>query len=321
MTGRRAVIAGLLAAPFVRPAAARWEPQRPIRILRGFQPGSTGDAILHRLADALTPLLGRPIVIESRPGAGGNIAMDALARAPADGYTLIFSPVGPVVINPILMGPRLSYDAERDFTPLFHICDQPLAALTHPSLPAAPADMLGWLRQHPDTAFGSPGIGSTHHLLGAMLSRAMGLHLRHVPYRGASAMLTDLVAGQIVLGFDLVGGAAAPVLSGQVQALAVSTAGRSPLLPAVPTFGECGLPQVVASSWLGIFAPAGLPAEIATRLVGAFDAAVGDPAFVAWLGRLGATPAGGDGASFTAFLARERTRWTALIRESGITLD
>jgi tripartite-type tricarboxylate transporter receptor subunit TctC len=322
---RRSLLAGLLAAPFLSrrsPAAAGdWQPNRPIRVLRGFAPGTMGDAVMHRLADGLGTILGKPVVIESRPGAGGNIAMDALARSAPDGHTLALTAMGPVVTNPILLGSRMPYDAERAFTPLFRITDQPVVAIVHPSVPAGGADFIDWLRRHPDTAYGSVGIGSTHHLVGAMLSQALGLGLRHVPYRGAPLALTDLLAGRILLSFDVIGGAAGAIVDGRVRAVAVTTPARSPLFPAVPTFAEIGLPAVAASSWLGLFAPAGLPPDIAGRLTDALDAVIREPAFVDWLGGLGATPVGGGVADFTAFLAAERVRWSAVIEATGVTLD
>ncbi|WP_374447555.1 Bug family tripartite tricarboxylate transporter substrate binding protein [Stella sp.] len=323
--GRRRLLAGLLAAPFAsRPSLATaddWQPSRPIRVLRGFAPGTMGDAVMHRLAEGMTERLGQPVVIESRPGAGGNIAMDALAKSAPDGHTLGLTAMGPVVTNPILMGGRMPYDAERAFTPLFRISEQPVVAMVHLSVPAAGRDFVDWLRRHPDTAYGSVGIGSTHHLVGAMLSHALGLSLRHVPYRGAPLALTDLLAGRILLSFDLIGGAAGAIRDGQVRAVAVTTERRSPLFPEVPTFAEIGLPQVAASSWLGLFAPAGLPPAVARRLTDALDAIVHEPAFAAWLAGLGATPVGGDAAEFAAFLAAERVRWAAVIRVAGIALD
>ncbi|BBK38668.1 hypothetical protein STAQ_37460 [Allostella sp. ATCC 35155] len=321
--GRRGLLAGLLAAPLLpRPAAAGdWQPDRPIRVFRGFAPGSMGDAVMHRIADGLAPRLGQPVVIESRAGAGGNIAMDALAKSAPDGHTLALSPMGPVVTNPILMGARMPYDAERAFTPLFRISEQPLVAIVHASVPATGADFIAWLRRNPDTAFGSVGIGSTHHLVGATLSHTLGLHLRHVPYRGSSLAMTDLVAGRIPLSFDVLGGAAGAIRDGQVQAVAVTTERRSPLFPDVPTFAEIGLPQVTTSSWFGLFAPAGLPPDVARRLTDALNAVIREPVFVEWLTGLGATPVGGDSAAFSAFLTAERIRWRALIEAAGITRD
>ena len=321
--GRRSLLAGLLAAPLLpRPAAAAdWQPDRPIRVFRGFAPGSMGDAVMHRVANGLAPRLGQPVVIESRPGAGGNIAMDALAKSAPDGHTLALSPMGPVVTNPILMGARMPYDAERAFTPLFRIYEQPMVAIVHPSVPSGGAAFLDWLRGNPDAAYGSVGIGSTHHLVGALLSHTLGLQLRHAPYRGSALAMTDLVAGRILFGFDGLGGAAGAIRDGQVRAVAVTSPGRVALLPDVPTFAEIGLPEILASSWIGLFAPAGLPPEIAQRLTGALDAVVREPSFVDWLAGLGAAPVGGDSAGFAMFLASERARWRALIEAAAITRD
>lgn len=321
--GRRALLAGLLTAPLpVHATAIRdWRPNRPIRVFRGFAPGTMGDAVMHRLADGMAMRLGQAVVIESRPGAGGNIAMDALAKSAADGHTLGLTAMGPVVTNPILMGSRMPYDAERALTPLFRIADQPLVAIVHPAFPATATSFVDWLRRHPDAAYGSVGIGSTHHLVGALLSHTLGLQLRHVPYRGAPLAMTDLIAERIPVSFDVLGGAAAAIRDGQVRAIAVTGERRSPLFPDVPTFAEIGVPQVSATSWLGLFAPAGLPPEVAAALTGALDAVIREPAFAEWLTGLGATPAGGTSAAFAAFLAAERTRWGAVIAATGVSIE
>lgn len=302
-------------------AGANWRPARPLRLLVGFPPGGSADILARRLAAPLAVRLGQPVVVENRPGAGGNLAMEALARAPADGLTLAVSPVGPVAINPALLGPRLPYDAQRDFTPLLQVWNQPIVLAAHRSVPSASDGFLDWLRRRPDTAYGSTGIGSSNHLVGAMLSRELGLAMRHVPYRGTVPALADLMAGEILLSLDLVTGTVPLVRDGRIQAIAVTTRERSALLPDVPTLGEIGLPALEASSWLGLFAPAGLPREVTETIAGEISAILRSSELTEWLSSIGAMPVAGTPADFARFLAAERERWGAVVRATGVTLD
>jgi tripartite-type tricarboxylate transporter receptor subunit TctC len=331
-TARRSVLAApaLLLAAGAMPraqtatgaAAASWAPTRPVRLFVGFPPGGSADTGARRIADALTQPLGQPVVVENRPGAGANIAMDALAKSVPDGHTIGLSPVGPHAINPVLMGPaRIPYDPERDFTPIIHVWDQPNVLAAHPSVPGEIPAFLAWLRAHPEEPIASVGAGTSNHLTGAMLSHALGLRLQHVPYRGSAAALTELMAGRIRLFVDNVTTTIPLHRDGKVRAIAVSTDRRSAALPEVPTMAEAIAPELVVSSWQGIFAPARLPEPILRRLNAELDRILRAPDMVAWMRGIGAEPVGGPPEPFAAFVARERTRWAEIVRATGVTLE
>ncbi len=262
------------------------------------------------------------MVVENRPGAGANIAMDALAKSPPDGHVVGISPVGPHAINPALLGAqRMPYDAARDFTPIIHVWDQPNVLAAHPSVPGDIPGFLAWLRARPEEPIASVGAGTSNHLTGAMLSHALGLRLQHVPYRGSAAALTELMAGRINLFVDNVTTTMPLHRDGKVRAIAVTTTHRSAALPEVPTMAEAIDPSLVVSSWQGIFAPANLPGPILRRYNTELDRILRSPAMAAWMRGIGAEPVGGSAATFAAFVASERSRWAEIIRVTGVTLE
>jgi tripartite-type tricarboxylate transporter receptor subunit TctC len=318
-TSRRAILAGAIAAPAA--AQAPWSPQRPIRLMVGFPPGGAADILARRLAEAVAPALGQPVVVENRPGAGAQIAMEAVAKAPPDGSMIGLSPVGPLAVNPVLRPGRMPYDAAADFTVLVHVWDQPNVLVGALDVPAAWPDFLAWVRARPEEPFGSVGPGSSNHLTGALLSRALGLRLQHVPYRGSPAALTDVMSGRLKLFVDNVVTTIPLARDGKVRALAVTTRARVDALPGVPTMAEVGLPEVTVSSWQVVVGPARLPEPVAARLNAEFDRAIRGPAMTAWMASIGAQPIGGSAAEAAAMLARERARWAQVIPAMGITVD
>lgn len=318
---RRGVLAATLSTPIGAAAQARWAPTRPVRFMVGFPPGGSADLLTRKLADGLTQAFGQTVVVENRPGAGANIAMQALAQAAPDGYTIALSPVGPMAINPALMGSRMPFDAARDFTPMIHVWDQPNVIVGGLSIPGDWPTFLAWLRAHPEEPYASVGAGTSNHLTGALLSHTLGLRLQHAPYRGSAAALTAIMGGEIKLFVDNVTTTAPLAREGRVRAIAVTTARRNNLLPDVPTLVECGLPELVISSWQGVFAPAGLPAAILARYNAEIARMLTDPAMAEWMRSIGAEPAGGTPQAFTSFVASERERWARIVRETGVTLD
>jgi tripartite-type tricarboxylate transporter receptor subunit TctC len=318
-TTRRALLGAALASPAL--AQAPWSPTRPIRFMVGFPPGGAADIVARRIAEALSASLGQTVVVENRPGAGAMIAVDAVAKAPPDGTVIGLSPVGPLAVNPVLTPTRVPYDPANDFTVLTQVWDQPNVLVASMDVPPRWSDFVAWLRARPEEPFASVGPGTSNHLTGELLSRALGLRLQHVPYRGSAAALTDVMSGQIKLFVDNVITTIPLAREGKVRALAVTTSRRVEALPEVPTMAELGLPEVTISSWQVVVAPRGLPAPIAARLNAELDRAIKAPEMVAWMASIGALPVGGTLADSAAMVARERERWARVIPTLGITVD
>lgn len=318
MPTRRALPA-LLAAPAL--AQEAWSPSRPIRLIVTFAPGGSADTLARRLAEPLSRTLGQSVVVENRPGAGGNIGLEALARSAPDGHSIGMGAAGPLAINPALPNARMPYDAASDFTPLLHLANQPNVLLAHPSVPAAPLPAFtAWLRGRPGELFASPGNGTSNHLTGIVMAGALGGRVQHVPYRGSAPAQVDLLAGTILLQVDnIAGNIVGLVNEGRMKAVAVSTAARSALLPEVPAMPEFGAPAL--PSWQGILAPRGLPPRVTARLNQALAEALQHPSVAGWLREGGAEPVGGSADAFAQFLAAERGKWAEIIRANGITAE
>jgi tripartite-type tricarboxylate transporter receptor subunit TctC len=277
--------------------------------------------MVRRIAEAMSPRLGQPVVVENRTGANGHIAMDAVAKGAPDGTIIGLSPMGPLAVNPALMPSRMTFNAAADFTPLVHVWDQPNVIVTSMDVPAPWPAFVAWLRSRPMEPYGSVGAGSSNHLTGEILSRALGLNLAHVPYRGSPQALTDVMNGRLKIYVDNVTTTIPLAKEGRVRAMAVTTATRCAALPDVPTLAELGLGEATISSWQVVVGPAGMPAAIVTRLNAELDAAIREPATAAWQRNFGAEPAGGSAEAAAAMLARERTRWARVIPQLGIRLD
>ncbi|WP_270935304.1 Bug family tripartite tricarboxylate transporter substrate binding protein [Falsiroseomonas oryzae] len=319
---RRALLAAATAA-LAAPAGAQapWAPSRPIRMMVGFPPGGAADILARRLAEGIAPALGQPVVVENRPGAGAQIAVDAVAKAPADGSVIGLCPVGPLAVNPVLTPARVPYDAANDFTVLVQAWDQPNVLVGAMDVPQAWPDFVAWLRARPDEPFASVGPGTSNHLVGELLARALNVRMQHVPYRGSPAALTDIMSGRLKLFVDNVITTIPLAREGKVRALAVTTQRRVDALPEVPTMAELGLPDVTVSSWQVVIGPRGLPAPIVARLNAELDRAIRAPEMVAWMASIGAQPVGGSAADASAMVARERERWARVIPTLGISVD
>jgi len=321
-TTRRA-FGALALTPLVRPASAQapWAPSRPVRLLVGFPPGGAADTVARRIAEALTQALGQPVVVENRPGAGAQIALDAVAKSAPDGQTIGLSPVGPLVVNPVLTPARMPYDAANDFTVLTRVWDQPNVLVGSLAVPAEGQAFLAWLRARPEEPFASVGNGSSNHLTGELLSRAMGLRMQHVVYRGSPAALTEIMAGRINLFVDNILTALPLAREGRIRALAVTTVERAQALPEVPTMAELGVPQATVSSWQVVLGPARLPAAVVERYSVELDKAIRAPEMVAWMNSIGARAIGGGAPAAQAMVARERVRWARDIPPMNINVD
>ncbi|WP_270933118.1 tripartite tricarboxylate transporter substrate-binding protein [Falsiroseomonas oryzae] len=312
---------GLLAAPLVIRPAAAW-PDRPIRLLHGFAPGGTADILARVLATPMADALGQPVVVEPRPGAGGNIASAQLARAPADGNTLGLLTGGHAVSAAFAQG--LTFDPLNDFDFVALVVRYAFVVVVRADNPARDLRaLLDMARAQPGrVTFGSAGVGSTHHLVGEMLNATAGVQMQHVPYRGDAAGTTALLAGEISAMVTTSVGVLPHVRSGAVRCLAVSSTRRSGLLPEVPTVAEAALPGFDAPTWAGIAGPRGLPEPVALQLHATIARVIAEPAIRRRLDELldGEVEAGRPG-DMRPFVAAEIARWRQVIQRQGIRME
>jgi tripartite-type tricarboxylate transporter receptor subunit TctC len=302
-------------------AAAQY-PVRPIRLIVPFVPGGPSDIVARPLAQMLGDALKTVVIVDNRPGAGGSIGTDVVAKSAADGYTLLMATGGTHAINPALYK-NLPYDAVRDFTPIALIAAAPLAIVVNPSQPVSDlAGLVALAKRMPGKiSYGSAGNGTAHHLTGEMFKAAAGIDLQHVPYKGSPQALTDLIGGQIQMMFDPLQSVMAHIQSGKVRALAVSSAVRSPALPNVPTVAESGYKGFEATAWWGVFAPANLPAAQAAMLAGEIERIARSSAFRDRLEPLGVLPTVLTLGAFGDFQRSELAKWGKAVRESGAAID
>jgi tripartite-type tricarboxylate transporter receptor subunit TctC len=299
-------------------ATAQGYPDRPIRMIVGFPPGGGVDITARLLAAGMTKVLGQSIVVENRSGAAGNIATEFVAKAPPDGYTILMGNTGSLAINPSLY-PNAAYDTLRDFAPVALVSTAPLALVVHPSVPAQTLkEFIDMARREPGkVSFGTGGSGSIAHLTMELLMMQTGVNMLHVPYRGGTPAISDLVAGQLQMVVEGVPLVSPLVLAGKLRALAVTSARRSPVLPDVPTAVEAGYPDFVVTAWYGIVAPKGTPDTVVQRLNAAANQALADPDLRAKLAQQGSDPAGGTPSAFADHLRRELARWGQAVKTSG----
>ena len=309
------------AAPTLPQSASALEyPSRPVRIVVGFSAGGTQDPIARLMGQWLSERLRQPFIIENRPGAGGNIGAEAVARATPDGYTLLL--IGPPnVINAILYD-KLDYSFIRDIVPIANIINQPLVMVVNPSIPPKTVpEFIAYARANPSKInMGSSGNGTSPHLAGEMFKKMTDINMVHVPYRGAAPAVTDLLGGQVQVIFATESAVIEHVRTGKLRALAVTTATRSDALPDIPTIGEY-LPGYEARSWNGIGAPRNTPAEIIDRLNREINAGLADPKMKARLASLGGTVLALSPADFRKLISDETEKWGNVIRAAGIKAE
>jgi tripartite-type tricarboxylate transporter receptor subunit TctC len=324
LTQRRIILALMLVVASVCPAAAEapW-PARPIHFVVGFAPGGSADILARWLADPVGRALGQNVIVDNRPGGGGNLGVEIIASAPPDGYLVGMGSIGALYTNQVLTGGKLSYDPETGLTPITQLASFPNVVAVYPGMPPhSLAELIGWLREHPGEAYAIPGVGSSPHLIGEMLNRRFGLGLQPVAYRSGGPALTDLLAGQIRIMVDNITTVFPPYADGRLRALGVASAERSPAMQDVPTLNEAlKVDDLDLTSWQGLFGPAGLPDEIVERLAQAFAEALALPEIRERMGRVGATPVSSAPAAFAAFVKRERPRWVKLAIDSGARID
>jgi tripartite-type tricarboxylate transporter receptor subunit TctC len=325
MTGRRRLIqaAAALAAGGAAPAvAADPFPQRPIRLVVPLAPGGTTDLVARLLAERAGGHLGQPVVVENRPGAGGTIGSDLVARAAPDGHTILMGTIGTVAVAPALYA-TLPYDPDRAFAPVILASTSQFVVVARSSL--AVEDLRGLLAlagQNPGRLnYASAGNGSTLHLGMELLNGMAGVTMQHVPYRSSGEVVTALASGQVDLGMPDISSVLPQLREGRLRALAVTGARRAEVLPGVPTVAESGFPGFDVGVWLGLLAPAGTPAPVVARLHEAFARALRAPETMERLRALDTEVVASTPEAFAEFIRAERTRWANAARQAGIRLQ
>ena len=299
-------------------AAAQGYPVKPVRMLFGFSPGGAGDVSARLLAQKMSEALGQQVIVENRTGAGGAIADEAVARAPADGYTLLFC-AGSIATLPALRA-KLPYDVQRDFAPVSLVVITAFVLSVHPSVPVRDVRaMIALARSRPGgLTFSSPGVGSSSHLAGELFNMMAQARMLHVPFKGAPEAVTAVVAGEIDVGFPSVTGALPLVAAGKLKPVAVTSAARSPLMPDIPTMSESGLQGYQRNGWNGVLAPAGVPRDVIARLNAVIVKAVNAPEMKESLRKLAYETQTGTPAEFAAFLKSEIEQSAKLVKFAGL---
>ena len=304
--------------------AQAWPAARPIRLVIPFPAGGATDIISRQVAQRLSSSLGQQVVVDNKPGAGGAIGSDIVAKAAPDGYTLLMATSSTHSIGPLL-NPKTPYDAVKDFAPIVHVASAPSVLVVGQGFAATSArELVDLLKRNPGRYnYGSSGIGTYPHLSAEMFKwRAGGVFAVHIPYRGTGLVITDLVSGQIAFLMDSIVSAQTHIRSGKVRPLAVTGARRSPTLPQVPTFAEVGVPGMeLVGNWFGLLAPAGTPPELLQRLNREVNAMLKAPEFIEGLDKVGAEAAGGTPEEFARTYRSEGEAWRALIQRAGIKAE
>jgi tripartite-type tricarboxylate transporter receptor subunit TctC len=327
---RRAVLAAPLFAPALAQAQATlppWTPTRPLRLVIPFPPGGTTDLVGRMVAERLSPKLGQPVIVENRPGAGGNIAGEFVARAEPDGQTLLFTSIGTGAINFAVYGARMPWRPE-DMAAIGLVTRMPNVLMVANRLPVRTmAEFLDFARNRQgEITYGTAGIGSSPHICMELLGQLTGIRFVHVPFRGSGPMLTELMAERVDCGMDNIPSALPFIRDNRLRAIGMTGASRSPVVPEVPVFAET-LPGFEATAWFGIISSARVPRPVIERLGVEVDLIARDPAFRARLTEFGAegpalTPEGGSSpAAFEAFIAAEIRKWGEVVRKAQVRVE
>jgi tripartite-type tricarboxylate transporter receptor subunit TctC len=304
----------------LRGARADTYPARPIRLVVGFAPGGGNDITARLMAQWLSEHLGQPLVIENRPGAGTNVATEAVVNATPDGYTILF--VSPTAAINATLYEKLNFNFIRDLTPIAGIMSIPNVMVVNPSVPAKTVpEFIAYAKANPGKVnVASPGVGTSVHLAAELFKMMTGVDMVHVAYKGSAPSLTDLLGGQVQVSFATMPASIEFIRSGRLRALAVTTATRSPVLPDVPTVGEF-VPGYEVSTWYGLCARAGTPAEAIAKINNEINAALADPTMKVRLADLGGIPIAGSPGDFGKLIADETEKWAKVIRRAGIRAE
>lgn len=313
---------GVVAVVASAPVVAEEYPSRPITLIVPFPPGGSTNIVMRIVADKLGALIGQPVVVDNRAGAGGTLGTRLLARIAPDGYTIGLGFSGPLAIAPSLY-PDVGYDPRKDFAPIGRVATAPNSLVVHPSFPAhSIAELIAYAKAHPGKVnFGSAGIGTVSHLAGEYFAARAGITLVHVPYKGTGPAITDLLGGHIPMAFAPIPASHAQAAAGTLRMLAVTSLARSALLPDVPTIAESGLPGFEAVLRYGLVAPAGTPPAIVARLNAELNRALASDDMRAHLALEGAEPLPSTPDEYAADIDREETQWAKVVKLSGAKVE
>lgn len=303
-------------------ALAQAYPTKPIRIVVPFPPGGGTDTIARETSQKVATATGWTFVIDNKPGAGGNLGVDAVAKAPADGYTIVIGQTSNLAINPTLYA-KMPYDSQKDLAPIVLLANAPLVMVTGIGTPLKTlGDAVGAARAKPGTMnFASPGNGTVAHLTSVMFQKAAGIQTQHIPYKGAAQALTDVISGTVELYMSSVPTLIGQIRNNKLRPLAVTSAKRVDDLPNVPTINESGYTGFDAVTWFGLLAPAGTPKDVITRLNAEFNKALQNADLRKALGDQGADAAGGTPEQFAAVIRDDIPRWGKVVKDSGAKVD
>ena len=299
-------------------AQSAW-PTKPVKIVVTFPPGGAPDTLARVLAEKWGSL-GQPITVDNKPGAGGNIGSDFVAKSPADGATLLVGTVGTHAINAALYD-KMPYNHMKDFTPITFLASTPNLLVVNNTVPAKTVKELIELAKKSPLSFGSSGSGTSIHLSGELFNTMAGVKMQHIPYKGRAQAVPDLLGGRIQMIFDNMPSALPLVKAGEVRAIAVTSATRSPAAPNIPTIAESGLPGFEATSWFALYAPAGLPKDVQARINAETARVMALPDVREKLANLGLEVATGTPEALATFMQAETTKWAKVVKESGAKPD
>ncbi len=302
-------------------AQAAW-PDKPVKIVVPYPPGGNVDVAARLISPGLQAAFGQPFIVENKPGAGGMIAGEQVARSAPDGYTLFMAANGPLLFSPLIFK-RQAYKWDKDFEPISSVSYTPLVLQVRPGLPAKTlGELLALAKKEPGKLnMASPGAGTTNHLVSELLQSLTGARWTTAQYKGNAPATTDLLGGQVDFNFDQISVSLPYIKEGRTRALAVTTAKRVPSLPDVPTFAEAGVAGMEAATFTGLLAPKGTPPEVLARLSQALDKILSQPEIIQRFKELGADARASTPADFTRYLAAEDARWTPIIKRAGITAN
>jgi tripartite-type tricarboxylate transporter receptor subunit TctC len=320
---KRALLAACLCGLALSAAAQTADfPKRPLRLVVPYPPGGSTDIVGRVVAMKLSEALGQQVLVDNRPGAGGNLGTDFVAKAPADGYTLLISSVTTLAIGASLYA-KLPYDVNRDLEPVALVGSVPFVLLANASLPVKSVrELVALARERPGTLnFGSAGIGTSAHFAGELFKSLAAIDIVHVPYKGNAPAIADLIGGQIQLMFDFLPSAVPFIRSGKVKALAITPVRRSPSLPEVPTIAESGVPAYDMLSYFGVLVPAKTPAAIVARLNAEINKISTLPDVKERYAREGVDPISETPEGFRAYLQTEITKWAKVVKDTGVRAD